>query len=159
MTFFNGIKTYQALKDAYRKLARKLHPDIKGGNPDQFIKMKEEYDRLFKKLKNVDTEKESKNHNTAGFDFKKIIEDLIFMENADIEIIGSWIWVWGIKWEDVEKREKLKSLGFQWSKGRKAWGLGERPNFWKKGLTNDQMRVQFGSEKIESKKVVKPLLN
>lgn len=34
------------VKKAYRKLAKKFHPDIEGGNQEQFLKISEAYERL-----------------------------------------------------------------------------------------------------------------
>lgn len=45
--YFTGCVTQRELKKRYRELAKKLHPDH-GGNQDEFIAMKNEYDRLMK---------------------------------------------------------------------------------------------------------------
>lgn len=145
--FFEGIKTFQDLKDQYRKLARKLHPDVKTGNADKFKAMKEEYDRLFKTIKDSDGQN-FETHSKVSYDFKDIIDKLIFVQNADIEIIGTWIWVWGIKFEDKAQQSQLKELGFKYSKNRKGWYLGQKSQYWKKGMSKDEMRTTFGSEKI-----------
>ena len=45
--YFTGCTTKQEIKKRYRTLAKELHPDH-GGNQDEFIAMKNEYDRLMK---------------------------------------------------------------------------------------------------------------
>lgn len=159
-TFFAGIKTFQELKDSYRKLAQMLHPDKTTGNAEKFIKMKAEYDKLFKKMKDgkFDTEYEFKQHTTTSYDFKDIIDKLIFVDGADIEICGSWIWVWGIKWDEKEKHEQLKAAGLVFAKGKKAWVYKGTTSKWKKNMTMEQIRNEFGSEKI-GKAPNKPLLD
>jgi curved DNA-binding protein CbpA len=160
-TFFKGIKTFKDLKDAYRKLAQTLHPDKETGNAGKFIQMKKEYDQLFGKMKDgkFDTDFEFKAHTNANYDFKDIIDKLIFVDGADIEICGSWIWVWNIKWDEKEKHEQLKKIGLVFAKGKKAWVYkGTTSKYWKKGMSMEDIRSEFGSEKI-GKAPNKPLLD
>jgi curved DNA-binding protein CbpA len=159
-TFFAGIKTFKELKDSYRKLAQMLHPDKETGNASKFIQMKKEYDKLFGKLKDgkFDTDFEFKAHTNVQYDFKDIIDKLIFVDGIDIEICGSWIWVWNVKWDEKEKHEQLKAIGLTFAKGKKAWVFkGTTSKYWKKGMTMNQIRNEFGSEKI-GKAPNKPLL-
>lgn len=48
--------------------------------------------------------------------FKVVIDENIHI-NADIEIIGSWIWVHG----GYEYRELVKSIGFRYASKKKCW--------------------------------------
>jgi curved DNA-binding protein CbpA len=149
-TFFANIKTFKELKENYRKLAQMLHPDKETGNAGKFIQMKKEYDKLFAKMKDgkFDTEYEFKQHTTTTYDFKDIIDKLIFVQGADIEICGSWIWVWGIKWDEKEKHEQLKKIGLVFAKSKKAWVFKGTESKWRKNMTMEQIRNEFGSEKI-----------
>ena len=159
--FFQGVKTFKDLKDNYRKFARELHPDMPTGDSSLFKAMKEQYDRLFKKMKDgkFDTEQEWKSHTNVKYDFQSIIDKLIFVDGADIEIIGSWIWVWGIKWNEKDKHEQLKKIGLTYAKGKKAWCYKGSESKWRKNMTKDQMRDTFGSQKIGVGKAPnKPLL-
>ena len=81
--YFKGIKTYKDLKEQYRKLARKLHPDMTTGNEKEFIAMKTEYDFLFKNLEKVDTDFEFKTHTNVNYDFKDIIDKIIIEIDND----------------------------------------------------------------------------
>lgn len=47
-SFFEGIYSKADLKKAYRKWAKELHPDIKGGDDKEFMRMKKEYE--YKKM-------------------------------------------------------------------------------------------------------------
>jgi curved DNA-binding protein CbpA len=158
--FFAGIKTFKDLKDSYRKLAQTLHPDKSTGNAEKFIKMKAEYDNLFKKMKDgkFDSDFEFKQHTNVTYDFKDIIDKLIFVDGGDIEICGSWIWVWNIGREDKEKHAQLRSIGLFWAKGKKAWCFKGTTSKWKKNMTMEQIRNEFGSEKI-GKGPNKPLID
>jgi curved DNA-binding protein CbpA len=157
--FFKSIKTFKELKDAYRKFARELHPDKPTGDAEKFKSMKSEYDRLFKKMKdgNFDTESERQKHTNVNYDFQSIIDKLIFVDGGDIEIIGDWIWVWGIKSKDTEQHNQLKAIGLRYSKGKNAWYFKGTAGKWRKSMTKDQMRDTFGSQKIG--KGTKPLID
>ena len=159
--FFQGVKTFKDLKDNYRKFARELHPDMPTGNASLFKSMKEQYDRLFKKMKDgkFDTEAEHAKHTKSTYDFQSIIDKLIFVEGADIEIIGDWIWVWGMTSKDTDKHKQLKAIGLQYSKGKNAWYFKGTAGKWRKNMSKDQMRDTFGSQKIgKGKAPNKPLL-
>ena len=151
-TFFKGIKTFKELKDSYRKLAQKLHPDKETGNHDQFVKMQAEYENMFKKMKDgkFDSEFEFKQHTTVNYDFKDIIDKLIFVDGIDIEICGSWIWVWNVKWNEKEKHEQLKAIGLTFAKGKKALCYKGTVSKFRKNMTMEQIRNEFGSEKLGS---------
>jgi curved DNA-binding protein CbpA len=157
--FFKSVKTFVELKNQYRKFAQSLHPDKEGGNAEKFVAMKKEYDILFKKLKNgtVDSDGEKRKHTSMKYDYKDIIDKLIFVEGADIEIVGDWIWVWGIKYTDLKQREQLKEIGLQWGKNKKAWYYSGTKGKWRKGMSKEEMRNTFGVTKIG--KGHKPLLD
>ncbi len=49
ISFFKGCKNLSELEAAYKKLAKKLHPD-NGGNSEDFARMSSEYERLKKAM-------------------------------------------------------------------------------------------------------------
>ena len=152
LIYFENVKNYEDLKNQYRKLARKLHPDIANGNEKKFIDMKNEYDYLHENLKdfNEESKKQYYSHSKVKFDFKDIIDKIITINDIRIEIMGTWIWVWDVKKEDVEKHTILKSAGFKYAKNKNAWTFGERGKFHKKGMSKDEIRSTFGSEMINN---------
>ena len=48
--YFEGIETREQLKERYKELAKELHPDMNGGNLNDFQIMKIQYERLRYKL-------------------------------------------------------------------------------------------------------------
>ena len=95
MTFFKNCKTIEDVKETYRKLAKKLHPDC-GGNAEEFKKMSAEYTTAYNRFKNVHrsqaadhTEKTEYREYTAE-EFADIINKVIHLDGVEIEIVGTW---------------------------------------------------------------------
>lgn len=168
--FFHGINTLEELKKAYRKMALIHHPD-RGGNEKDFIALKDEFDRLFKVYEKKESqgtytdkktgEKKTYERKAATEEeikaYQDIIDQLIFCEGLEIEIIGTWIWVTG---ETKAHKEKLKELKFSWSKFKQAWSwhTGEwKRNYRGKNNTMDDIRNMHDSKTVK-KRTKKPQL-
>ena len=145
--YFVNINTIEELKKAYKELAKKLHPDL-GGTKEKFQEMNNEYDLLFKSLKNKANKKSNIKDNDK---FKDIINDLIKYNELTIEIIGSWLWVSG---NTYPIRDTIKKLGMLWSKGRKKWYYtadtidGKNTHYKKKSY--EELKNSYGYTKIKS---------
>lgn len=57
MKFIKNVETLEDLKQAYKKLALKYHPDC-GGTDEEMAQINNEYDELFEKLKNTHKNKD-----------------------------------------------------------------------------------------------------
>lgn len=134
MRFFQSVTTLEELKKQYKKLAKKYHPDL-GGKHEDFIQMKNEYDRLFERL-NKEDEK-------VG-EYQDIIDALIKFD-IEIEIIGTWIWIQG---DTKPIRKELKELGFKWAPKKKAW-------FWHDGKYKKNHSKEFSLDEIRNMHEVK----
>lgn len=153
MKYFADCKTAEELKKAYRVWAKRLHPDL-GGDEKEFVKMRNEFERLWERLKNVHQNlkgetytKESENAE-APQEFVNIINTLVRLKGVEVEICGSWIWVSG---NTREHRDILKQLNFKWAHKKKAWYF-HKDKFRKKSredLTMDDIRDMFGSKRYE----------
>ena len=152
MKWFNNPKTIEEVKQQYKRLALAHHPDV-GGDNESMKEINAEYDVLFAKLKdvhqaadgNVYTAKAATTE-TAN-QFKDIIDKLIHMDNINIEICGSWVWVSG---KTYRHKDKLKHIGFKFSKQKAAWYYhsdGYRKHN-SKTYTLDEIRDLFGSETV-----------
>lgn len=123
--YFNNCRCLEDVKEVYRKLCLKLHPD-RGGNMLEFIEMRKEYEIFFKKYQYIHrTFDDYNNEKFYEKDFKEspeeyadIVDNLSKYTNIDIDLLGRWLWVRG---ETKEIKEILKKYGFKWSNKKKAW--------------------------------------
>lgn len=146
MKYFTKVTTIEELKKAYRELSKLYHPD-KGGDAEIMKVVNNEYEELFKNLK-VSEE-------VAG-EFTNIMNDLINIDDLEIEIIGSWVWLSG---NTYANKELIKGLGFKWSKKSKMWyhkptveGQEQEENNYKRAYGVDIARANYGSETIKTSK-------
>ena len=123
MTYFKNCKSIEDVKEVYRKLAKKLHPDC-GGNAEEFKKMSAEYTTAYNRFKNVhrsqaadQTEKTEYREYTAE-EFADIINKVIHLDGVEIEIVGTWVWLSG---NTYPHRETIKAAGFFFSSKHKKW--------------------------------------
>ena len=125
------------------------HPD-KGGNTATMQAIKNEYDDLFPKLKDVHKDREGKTYTAkkrtqeTPEHFKIIIDELMTMENIIVEIIGCFIWITG---DTKNYKDRLKDLKFFWHTNKKAWYL--KPENYKrqsrKNYEFDEIRSMYGT--------------
>ena len=151
MKYFTGIKTIEELRQRYRELLKKYHPDNEGGSVEITQEINAEYDLLFSILsEEKQTDKESTNYDYQAENdaFKSVINKIIHI-NSDVEIIGSWIWVHS----GYEYRELLKSAGFKFAPKKKCWcwHYGDYVRYHDKEITLDEIRQKYGSKKVGSK--------
>lgn len=149
--WFAGVKTVEELRKRYRELLKKYHPDSKDGSTEVTQKINAEYDLVFDRLKaqnKSDGQSYAYDENEENREFKEVINTIIHI-NADIEIIGRWIWVHG----GYEYRELLKSNGFHYAPKKKCWSwhFGEYRKNHKSEVSLDDIRMKYGSQKVNSK--------
>ena len=94
--YFDNCRTAEDLKKAYRQAAKELHPDA-GGREDEFKSMQAEFSAAWSRLKNIhitkDGEKYERETQETAEEFMSIIEELIRFKDVEVEICGSWIWL------------------------------------------------------------------
>lgn len=159
MKWFNNPSTLEELKQQYKKLALKHHPDL-GGNTEDMQGINNEYDLLFARLKNTHATAEGKTYTTKAEtpetpdEFKNIINALINIKGIIIELCGSWLWITG---NTKEHKEVLKGLHFRWSKSKCAWyyHTSDYKKSSKKTYSLDEIRDLYGSETIKSEPPLK----
>ena len=152
MKHFNNCKTYEELKQEYKRLAMIHHPD-KGGSTAAMQEINNSYEEAFKILKDIHRSKEGDLYNKATQDNSKtypdIINKIIFYEGCTIEICGSWVWVSG---ETKRYKEQLKELKFKWSSNKSAWYFHTDAyrKYTNKPMSKQDIRYMFGSEEVET---------
>ena len=111
--WFKNESSVEELRKQYKKLLKKFHPDNEGGNAEFTQEINAEYDRIFADLskENKSDDKSSTCDDEAENEAFKAILNQIININADVEIIGSWVWIHG----GYEYRELLKSIGFKFA--------------------------------------------
>ena len=115
--YFKGsYNTIQEVKQEYRKLAFKYHPD-RGGNLESMQELNNEYDRVVQEV-NMRSERKANINEGLENNFKKVIYELLKLDNLTINIVGWYIWVSG---ETKQHKDKLKELGLFWSTNQKQW--------------------------------------
>ena len=149
--YFAGITDIETLRKRYRELLKQHHPD-NGGNEEIMKEINTEYDRLFailSKENKPDGESTSEEEKAANEAFKAVLDRIIHI-NADIEIVGEWIW---IEKGSYENRELLKEVGFHYASRKKAWywHYGEWRRRSKREISLAEIRLKYGSEKVNSK--------
>lgn len=158
--YFNGCKTAEDVKSTFKDLAKRLHPD-NGGDAEAFKAMMSEYTDAWKRYKNIHKTTEGEtyentNEETAATDEDaKIYSDIILacmaFQDVTIEIIGSWIWLSG---NTKIYSSEIKSLGFFWSKNKKAWYYnGSNKKSKRRGRYNmEQLREMWETEEVKARR-------
>lgn len=139
--YFENIKTVEELKEQYRKLALKHHPDM-GGTNEEMAEINNQYDILFKKLK------EGNQESVIDDGFKEVINKIINL-NVKIEICGSWIWVSG---DTRQYRKDLKAAGLWWASKKKMWywHTKEDTKRRKSNMSIEDIRQKYGTKVINN---------
>ena len=151
--FFKNVTSKEELYSQYKKLAMEHHPDH-GGRVEDMQKINAEYNDLKARVWNTHKSAtgETYTSETATADapdrFRDIINAVMGF-NIDLELCGCWLWAFNA----YECKDELKNLGFFYCSKKRAWAwTDEEPKKNKHKLTMDEIRDQYGSEKIRERK-------
>lgn len=154
MKWFKNINILDELRTAYRRLALLHHPD-KGGSTSDMQEINNEYEILSKRLINGNASfsegRKSWEHFVSA-EIRDKLNEIIFLEDVVIEVIGSWIWITG---NTKPVREELKARGFKFSPNKLAWywQYGDYRKRNGKQFSMDEIRAMWGSDEVENKRM------
>lgn len=159
--YFENINNLEELRKQYKELLKLHHPD-NGGNLKIMQDINTEYDRLFKILKDQHENSYSSDNASAGNNYsnmkynfaedeklREMLNNIIYFNGIDIELVGAWIWVSG---NTYACKKELKELGFRWASQKKMWYWHSKV-FRKKSrktLSMDDIRNYYGSTEVKN---------
>lgn len=151
--YFQGVSTIEELKKAYKTLAKMYHPDKNLGKDTNKImaEINNEYEYLFTILKDSKTAQQGHSENGK---YREVITEIVKYDNVNIDVIGSWIWIYGEYQNMSAIKDSLKSLGFKWSSSNKKWYWTETELQGKrKKATSYEYKVnKYGKEELKTSK-------
>lgn len=164
MRYFTNCKCIEDVKEEYRRLAKKLHPD-NGGDAEEFKRMMQAYTSAYNRYKGVhrkqtdkatqDTEKATQGDYTSTHDdysaeqYADIINKVIGLDGVDIEIVGTWIWLSG---NTFVYKDTIKAAGFFWSTKHKKWYYngGSRKSKKHSKMSFEQVKAVHGCTEVKN---------
>ena len=157
LKYFKDCNSKEECKKLYKKLAFMYHPD-RGGDTETMKAINAEFDyvmenNIFKSSKKDTSKKDTKkDYDFSSSQFKDIISALVRLDGLEIEITGCFIWVTG---NTYPQKDIIKSLGFRYSRNKKAWYIAPEEYFaqkrsYKKSYSMNDIRNKYGSTKFES---------
>lgn len=161
MTYFKNVNTLEELRKQYKELLKRYHPDNPSGSTEATQQINQEYEKLFKLLKDKHDSKQTSNtkektsfYNNMKYDFsediklREVLNKVINFTDVTIELCGSWIWISG---NTYQYKKELKEIGFKWASNKKAWywhseAFRKRSN---KKLSMNDIRKYYGSTEVQ----------
>ena len=138
---FRDVTGINEAKKIYKNLAKKLHPDMDGGDEESFKLLNTVYTDL------IEHKIYFSNDIKIDIELEKVISLILHFENITIELVGSWIWVSG---DTKEIKDKLKELGFKWASKKKMWYYGEMKSKNPTPKSMEEIKAKYGSETLKS---------
>lgn len=150
--YFEGVETMEELKERYRELALKWHPDRKTGDIEKMTAINNEYEHLFEVIKESEINSGNKQayYWQADDNFREIINTLQNIADISIELVGSWLWIDG---NTYPVKDTLKELKFRWSRKKKKWywfsGIEKSKKRRSSKKSHKEIQAKYGSEMIK----------
>jgi curved DNA-binding protein CbpA len=149
--YFVDCTTIDQVKEVYRQLAKKYHPDINSSGEEEMKNINSQYDEIINNLKDTTSNKKTESQVYEAEMFKNIISKIIHIEDIEIEICNWFLWISG---NTKEHKEIFKQLGFKWASKKKQWYY--KPDWYFSRNRNEwdmnTIRNKYGSIKIDKNK-------
>ena len=145
--FFYQCRTLREIKQKYKELAMKHHPD-RGGDNKTMQEINLEY-ALIINNPFYGFSNQSEGEKQAYVEFPEVIGKIIHLDLI-IEVIGNWVWVSG---ETYLYKDHLKEIGLYFAPNKKMWYW--RPREYSSNNRNplpiEKIRALYGSDTVESR--------
>jgi hypothetical protein len=152
--YFADCWTVEQIKIRYRELAIEHHPDH-GGDTRTMQDINAEYHIALKMQDGRESTDDGKKY-TYKYDeqteqniMDKISELLKIKMNAEIALIGVWIWITG---DTRPVKTKLKDIGCKWHQKRAAWYWSPYKHYGKSSRGSlEHLACKYGCETFTSR--------
>lgn len=126
MTIIDAIKVLQlgnildpdTTKKAYRKAARKYHPDVNPAGEQMMKLINAAFDLLKNTIGDAGLKQPIRSHENFCGKINDALNAIIRLPNIEIEVCGSWVWVGG---NTKPHKEVLKGAGYIWHGKKRSW--------------------------------------
>lgn len=151
--YFEGLQQEKEIKDRYKELAKKHHPDL-GGDAEIMKAINDQYEKVLNGAYQFAGKSITEIEELLGKDIAlaQALFSVSGMNGLEIEICGQWLWITG---NTKEHKEKLKECKFMWSKNKGAWywrAEGKR-SYCRNPLSLDLIRYKYGSLQVDKNKL------
>ena len=155
--FTQDYESIEDLKKHFRLLIKQYHPDH-GGDEEITKIIISEYEKCLSDFVSSCFSNKKKENEDFSFNdddiykHTEILKKIIHLDDIEIEIIGTWIYVWN----SFTVKDYLKSLDFWFSAKHKAWiySGGKKRKFYSKQTLGD-IRDKYGSQKVKKEETEK----
>lgn len=159
MNYFNDITTLDQLKNEFRKLSMKLHPDTSGYDSQaDFVKMYAEFKNLSKRLKFTTGHKADETFDADKFYNR--MQHFNGLKDIKVSFVGSFIWledeVKGAMYQqkDAIKAIRLDGYNFaRWARKKVSWYFSPQDykQLSKGKKTLEQIKSTYGCNSFKTK--------
>lgn len=139
MKYFKNLKTEKEIREQFKKLVLKYHPD-RGGSNKIMTEINLEFEQAMKNVKN------NVSYESLDDGFLNVIDKIAGL-NLDIELCGQWLWIGG---NTKPYKDILKQAGCFWASKKKLW-------YWRpeearihsrSSKSIEEIRNKYGSKKV-----------
>lgn len=141
--FTNNYDSIEAIKKHFRQLAKQYHSDF-GGTDEQFRELHSEYEYLIKNF----IKTEYKDIEVPKY-IQELIDKLIYYDDLELELVGTWLWVGG---NTLLYKDNLKKLGLFYSSKHHKWyynGMAKKVRKCTKSSI-DEIKQFYGVKEVKS---------
>lgn len=161
--YFENCNTPDVIKMCYRELAMQYHPDRLGlgaseEQRDAATKCMQEINRQYsiamalalRQQSPEMTKEQADSAESVAEVVRQAIEAIIHLPNLQIEIRGSWVWVFG---ETKAVKDQLKKAGFKWlpRKEGQPWAFMAVPSRSRGDWSHEEIVERYGSQLVNSR--------